>query len=139
MTPEDLDRLARSLRAACTREPALQLAYLYGSAARGEPARDLDIGLYFDPPADARAAFAACERIAAAVEKEARPPLPLDVRPLNAAPPPLKHQVLTEGRRLYERSADERVVVEAEWASEWHDFQPFWDRQVARALRRPAR
>ncbi|MBI4704509.1 MAG: nucleotidyltransferase domain-containing protein, partial [Deltaproteobacteria bacterium] len=127
-------RVACAAADACRGEPRVLVAYLHGSAARGEPAADVDIGVYVEEPAAARDVFAICERIATAVERGACPGLPLDVRPLNRAGPPLRFAALSEGRLLYERSAEERVVIEAEWMSEWHDFLPFWRRQVARAL-----
>jgi predicted nucleotidyltransferase len=136
VSDEVLERIAIAARDACAREPNVAVAYLHGSAARSEPAADIDIGILLDEPVTARAAADACERIAAATEAEASPGLALDVRALNGAGPVLRFHAMTEGRRVFERTASERIVIEAAWASEWHDFEPFWRRQVERVLRR---
>lgn len=132
--PAEIERLAAATARVCRQAPAVRLAWLYGSALRGEPAADLDVGLLFDEPADAVGAFGVCNDVAAALEAVLAGALPVDVRALNGSGPVLRRDILFEGRLVYAREPDERVVVQAEWMSEWHDFQPFWERQVAAAL-----
>ncbi|MFZ5468111.1 MAG: nucleotidyltransferase domain-containing protein [Myxococcota bacterium] len=134
LSNEEVVALCRAAAQACAREPSVVVAYLHGSVARDEPARDIDLALYFADVPSSAAMFASCARVAAAIEAKTHPVLPLDVRPLNGASPPFRFAVLSEGRRLHVRSEDERVVLEARWASEWHDFAPFWHRQVDRVL-----
>jgi predicted nucleotidyltransferase len=135
----ELTRVAAAVAAACAREPTVGLAYLFGSAVRGVPAADLDVGLWLDPHAPAPEMLAACDRVAAAIELAARPALPVDVRPLNGAGPRLRFDVIVEGRLVHERDPGARPAIEAQWLSEWHDFEPFWRRQVDAVLARGAR
>jgi len=124
LLPSTLEQVQDAVVRACRVEPNLILAYLHGSAVRGEAAADIDVAVLLEEPLDAGLVLAATERVAARVEREAAQGLPVDVRLLNGTGPAFRFRVLQEGRRLYERSADERIVLEAEWASDWHDFQP---------------
>jgi hypothetical protein len=45
--PDDLRRLEHAAGLVFAREPEVLVVYLYGSAARGEPARDLDVAVLF--------------------------------------------------------------------------------------------
>ena len=83
--------------------------------------------------------LAACDRVGAGIERAARPSLPVDVRPLNGAGPRLRFDVIVEGRLVHERDPGARPAIEAQWLSEWHDFEPFWRRQVDAVLARGAR
>ncbi|MBI5526209.1 MAG: hypothetical protein HY897_07725 [Deltaproteobacteria bacterium] len=138
VSPDEISAVGRAVAEACAGEPDVILAYLHGSAIRGEPAADLDVGVYLaDSSASAATkAFGVCERLAWHIEQRRVASLPLDVRPVNGAGPAFRFDLLSRGRLVFFRSDDDRVVTEAEWASEWHDFRPFHDRLVEAFLRR---
>ena len=126
------------LRAACAGVlagwPGIVAAYLHGSAARGEPAADLDIAIAFEAR---EPGFAELDRLAAALRAEAAiPDLPLDVRALGPATPRFRANVLRDGVLLFERDRNARVALEAAFMTEWADFEPTWRRMRARMLER---
>ena len=88
-----------SLREALEREPAVRWAYLFGSAARGEPFRDLDVAVML--ATDARGAVA-LGRVAGRIE-EAAAGVRVDVIDLATAAPAIGGRVVREGRVLVDR------------------------------------
>lgn len=114
-------------------EPNVIAAYLYGSAARGEPARDLDVAVLFAGQADARS----LERLAAMLARAGAPHGPeIDLRPLNGAGPRFQTSVLRDGQVLFERDRGARLAFEAECYSRWADFAPTWRGMRARMFER---
>jgi predicted nucleotidyltransferase len=112
-------------------------AYLHGSAARGEPAGDLDVAVAF---AGAEPGFVALDRLAAELRAAAGiPDLPIDMRSLGPATPRFRANVLREGELLFERDRTERARLEARFMSAWADFEPIWHRMRARMLERWSR
>jgi len=103
------------------------LAYLYGSAARGEntPLSDLDIAVLVE------AELKPLERL----DLEMRLELVLelagfsqaDVREVSQAPIIVKGRIITEGKILYCRNEGLRVEFETRSRSEYLDFLPFWE------------
>jgi predicted nucleotidyltransferase len=106
--------------------PEIIAAYLYSSAARGEPAADLDIAVLSSGAAlDAHA----LEDLAARLQAEGAPTGPdLDLRLLAGANPRFRANVLREGRLLYAADRDSRLGFEARALSEWLDYKPVWER-----------
>ena len=114
-------------------EPSVIAAYLYGSAARGEPARDLDVAVLFDAKVDPRV----LEPLAAALQAAGAPSGPeIDLRPLNHAAPRFQVTVLKEGKLLFERDREARLAHEAHFMSLWADFRPTWLAMRQRMLQR---
>lgn len=114
-------------------QPDVLAVYLYGSAARGAPARDLDIAVLFDRPPDARI----LEPLARELQAQGAPGGPeIDLRPMNGAAPRYQATVLQEGLRLYERDRRARVSAEAQILSRWADFRPVWLASRRRMLER---
>jgi predicted nucleotidyltransferase len=114
-------------------EPGVIAVYLYGSAARGEPARDLDVAVLFAGDVDVRS----LERLAAALAHEGAPHGPeIDLRPLNRAAPRFQTAVLRDGQVLFERDRRARRVFEAECFSRWADFAPTWHAMRAHMFER---
>jgi predicted nucleotidyltransferase len=109
-------------------------AYLYGSAARGEPAADLDVAVLFrGVGADARE----LERLATQLQVEGAPDGPdLDVRPLAQTSPRFRANVLRDGYLLYEADRKARLEFEARALSEWLDFKPIWESMRRRMIER---
>lgn len=123
--PASLDRLQGAVRAVASAREDVVACWLYGSAARGELAEDLDVAVLFAPGPPALQEWLT---LANEVERAAQPlPVPVDLRPVNGTPPRLRFEVVRDGRLLYERDPAERAWAEAMWMSEWLDFAPSWE------------
>lgn len=111
-------------------EYAVDVAYVYGSVARGTvmPFSDVDIALVLceSPPPYERLNLEL--KIEAAIE-DASGLGGLDVRAINEAPLLVRGEVVQEGIRLYERDHARRVAFEIETRKRYFDFEP-----VARRL-----
>ena len=134
--PLDASAMER-LRAASERVfapyPAIAAVYLYGSGARAEPLADLDIAVL----AERGAAVVSLEPLAAALQAEGAPHGPdIDMRALRGTGPRFRANVIGEGRVIFERSRNTRIVFEAETMIEWLDYKPTWQRMRARMLDR---
>lgn len=107
-------------------------AYHYGSSARRQPARDIDIGLVV-----ARSALQStdvdgiAERIAARCGRRSDD---FDVRVVNEADPVFLGNLMREGTRCFERDREQRTAFEVQAMNAWLDFQPVWERMRRRAL-----
>jgi predicted nucleotidyltransferase len=130
---EELARLAAAASEVFASEPDVVAVYLYGSAARGEPAADLDVAVLADRPI----APARLEALAAALQAHGAPDGPeIDLRPLAGSAPRFQFTVIREGRPLFERDPTLRAVREARIAGLWADFKPTWERMRRRMLER---
>ncbi len=98
------------LRGALAGDSSVRWAYLFGSAARGEAFRDLDVAVMLT--ADARGAVA-LGRVVARVEEAAKG-LPVDVVDLAPAAPALAGRIVREGRVLVDREPEARRRWEIE-------------------------
>jgi predicted nucleotidyltransferase len=131
--PADRQRLIDAAARLFSGEPDVTAVYLYGSAARGEPARDLDVAVLFSRKVDLRS----LERFASVLAHEGAPHGPeVDLRALNGAAPRFQTAVLRDGLVLFERDRRARASFEAGCLSRWADFRPTWrlmrDRMAAR-------
>lgn len=132
----ELSRVAGEVFAA---QPAVLAAYLYGSAARGEPAADLDVAVLLVASRDHAScpSSAVLEAMAGDLQRLGAPRGPeIDLRVLNGAAPRFCVTVLREGKLLYERDRNLRFAHEARFMSEWADFRPTWERMRRRMLDR---
>lgn len=137
LTEDDVQRLRRAAEAVLGRRRDVVAAYLYGSAARGEPAGDLDVAVLFRNDAPAAGEL---ERMASELQHQGAPHGPeIDLRPLNRAAPRFRANVVSEGRVLFDADPDARLESEARALSEWLDFKPVWERMRARMRGRLAR
>lgn len=115
-------------------------AYLFGSVARGSagPESDVDIGIVYS---DSRAR-AQHPRVAAELSVEIGKALAcdlIDLVDLEAQGSIFCHQVLCEGRRLYESERDRRIDFESGVIIRALDFRPTYElatRGKPAALRR---
>jgi predicted nucleotidyltransferase len=121
--PADLaDALKRAWAEAFSGAPHIVAVYLYGSAARGGPARDIDIAV-----ARPGAVMLSLREHALLVrELESRSPvdLPVDLRELDEEDAVFSFHVLETGIRIYERQHDERVAFEAAVLVAYQDVMP---------------
>ncbi len=128
----DVSRLGAAVAGALASRPSIAAAYLYGSVARGRPARDIDIGLVGDSPSASSVDLAAIANdIAVAM---ALPASDLDVRMLNGADPVFLGNVMRDGQLLFERDRRARVRFEVHALNQWFDFRPAWERVRSRVL-----
>jgi len=125
MSTEDLvTRLRHHLRTILKDRP-IQLAYLYGSAARGEmmPCSDVDIALLATrvlPPQERLRLM-----LDVSLEVEERCDLQqADVRVINDAPLLFEGRVVSQGILLYSRDETERVRYETTTRMRYFDYLP---------------
>jgi predicted nucleotidyltransferase len=111
----DLDALREALEAL----PAIRLAVLFGSAARGEVAgrSDVDLGVRLDPDS----AVDRGEVIAAAAHATRRD---IDLVDLDASPPLLRFQIARDGVLLVERAPHLWSRFKARAMTDWYDWAP---------------
>lgn len=126
--PAEIERLGRAAQRVFGERPEVVAAYLYGSAARGEPAADIDIAVLFrDGSPNARE----LERLAAQLQADGAPRGPeIDLRPVAGTSPRFRANVLRDARLLYEGDGESnrRLTFEARALGEWLDFKPTWVR-----------
>ena len=101
------------------------LAYLFGSAARGQttPFSDVDIALVLEE----RAALPSRLHFELEIEDQLAARCGLsqaDVHVINDAPLELRGEVVTEGKLMYARDEDARIEFETRTRMEYFDFQP---------------
>jgi predicted nucleotidyltransferase len=122
--PERLPSMWRRLRDALTPETTVRWAYLFGSGARGEPFRDLDVALML---ADDARGGVALGRVAAHLE-EAVPEVPVDVVDLRSAAPLLAGKIVREGQVLIDRDAQARRLWQTHANRRALDIEPWLER-----------
>ncbi len=88
-------------------------------------ARDIDVGILAHPiPANLGELSVIALELAMGVSGLL---VPFDVRLLNGADPVFLHNVLSEGRLLFERDGIARSEFEARSIAKWLDFAPRWE------------
>lgn len=107
-------------------DEAIELAFLFGSHARGEAGAlsDVDIALLLAPaiPRDEDLGYRL--KYSAAIAEAIRDDR-VEIVILNTAPPALAHQVI-QGRLLYERTAEARVQFIVAVQRRYLDLKPFY-------------
>jgi len=129
------DDLTRGLRA----EPAVRLAWLFGSRARGAARRDSDVDVAVlignacaaGPGAVKDTMF----RVIGALGRFVRSDL-VDLLILDRAPPLLRHRVIRDGVLLYARSDAERARFVRRTLKEYLDLEPRLREQNRLRIRR---
>lgn len=123
----NLADIERRLAEVLARNSNVRWAYLFGSAARREPFRDLDIGVMFDAEATGAVAFGG---LAVALE-EAVPEVRIDLVDLKPLAPPVAGRIARERRILFDRAPEERARWEVEANRRALDIEP-WLREFER-------
>ncbi|MFC1707060.1 nucleotidyltransferase family protein [Planctomycetota bacterium] len=116
---ESVDLRSR-LRAALEAEESVAWAYLFGSAARGGPFRDVDVALMI--LCDDQRSLVSWGRLRERVSE--RLGHPVDLVDLRAAPLTVAGPLLPEALLLVDRAPERRCGWEAETTSRWLDFRP---------------
>jgi predicted nucleotidyltransferase len=124
---KDLEALREALAAL----PAVKLAVVFGSAARGKsgPGSDVDLGLRLEP----HTATARREAVAAAGRAVRRE---VDAVDLDTAPPLLRFQIARDGVLLVEREPRSWARFKAQAMVDWWDWAPTARRIHAAYLQR---
>lgn len=112
--------LLQALRGVIDAEPAIRVAYLYGSCARGDfgPTSDVDVALLAAQPIDLMDLAAIGAQLGTLVDRRA------DVVDLRSAPPLLCRQVVAEGELLLVRDPLLRFDFEQEAVRRCEDTRP---------------
>ncbi|MDI7266914.1 MAG: nucleotidyltransferase domain-containing protein [Myxococcota bacterium] len=132
--PERASAMLAAMRGALAGEAAVRWAYAFGSFARGEPFRDVDVGVVTSP--GAFSTLRSLGRLANRLAAAAGDGVEVDLVDLQACSLPLVAAVLDEGVLLVDHTPAERRLWEAECTLRWVDFRPTWETQAA--LRRAA-
>jgi predicted nucleotidyltransferase len=122
-----VERLTEQLR----NLPAIRLAAVFGSVARGTShgKSDLDLAVRLDP--DSAAARQEIEvSLARALE------CPVDVIYMDEAPPLLRFEIARDGILLQESRPHEWSDFKARAMLDWYDWKPYAERINAAAIRR---
>jgi predicted nucleotidyltransferase len=123
--------IASRVGAVLAADPGIQVAWLFGSRARGDAreASDVDLAVLVDAPPSLRSELRLRSRITAALEIG-----DVDLVILNLAPPLLRFEVIRDGRRLFARDPDDADRFEERVIREYHDTA--WLRKVQYAIAR---
>jgi hypothetical protein len=127
--PDSLVDVLRRCLPQMVKDLPVQLAYLHGSAARGEmtPSSDTDIALVCDGGISPRQRMRLMLDISAALSIQAGI-AEADVRVINDAPLAFRGRVACDGILLYARDEAQRVEFEARTRDEYFDYLPFHQR-----------
>lgn len=107
--------LVRALRAALATYPAVQVAYLFGSRARGETRDGSDVDV---------AVLGEVDPLSLASDLESAAGARVDLVQLRSAPVELAARVVQEGVRLLVRDETARVSHHAEVLDRYFDTEP---------------
>src|SRR5438552_6137585 len=97
LCPEDRQRIAQRVRSLLASSEDIVFAYIYGSFAREESVRDLDVALYTTEDKD----FLFTVDVAAILKRETG--FEVDVSVMNQAPVALQFAILRDGLLLFSR------------------------------------
>ena len=104
----------------------VDMAYLYGSMARGRPlpTSDIDIALVLSDPPAPYERFKLEITIQADLEDTCQLREEMDVRSINEAPLMVQGRILQEGLLLYERDRELRIAFEVLTRKKYFDYLP---------------
>ncbi len=104
----------------------VEIAYLFGSRARGDdgPLSDADVAVLFSQEITEDERFARRLQLASRLAAPLKAPR-VDTIDLEAAPPGLAYRVITEGRLLFSCNDLRRVRFEARTYQRYVDLKPF--------------
>ena len=118
---EDRQKIAESVRSILASSEDIVFAYIYGSFARGEPVRDLDVALY--PTEDKDFLFAI--DIAALLRRDTG--FEVDVTVMNHAPVALQFAILRDGVLLFSKDEALRTALIERVSRQYREYTHFRD------------
>lgn len=108
LAPVDRARVLREAAQALSAIPNVRAAWAHGSFTGPSPFRDLDIGVWFNPPPrwsdPGDLAYAVWQAVG-------RPAWPVDVQVLNDATPAFRDRVARSGTLLHERAPGDALEL----------------------------
>ena len=109
------EKLLTALHAAL---PTLSAAYLFGSAAHGrlQPQSDIDLAVDIGHAITPVARWEAMQTLSVALDRD------VDLVDFRVASDVLRHQILTQGKRLFAKDPSAQASYEAAVLSEYMDF-----------------
>lgn len=132
------DELTAKLRGVLEKRPDVVVAYLFGSAGRGElrPSSDIDVAVLLSadsPGSRATTLGSLLPGLQADLQEALHRPVDLVI--LNQASPDLIHRVLRDSVLLVERDRSARIRFEVRSRNEYFDVLPFLTRYREAAVR----
>jgi predicted nucleotidyltransferase len=118
---EDRQKIAESVRSILASSEDIVFAYIYGSFARGEPVRDLDVALYTMEDKD----FLFAIDIAALLRRNTG--FEVDVTVMNHAPVALQFAILRDGVLLLSKDEALRTALIERVSRQYREYTHFRD------------
>ena len=118
---EDRQRIAESVRSILASSEDIVFAYIYGSFARGELVRDLDVALY--PTEDKDFLFAI--DVAALLRRDTG--FEMDVTVMNHAPVAMQFAILRDGVLLFSKDEALRTALIERVSRQYREYTHFRD------------
>ena len=131
LCPEDRQRIAQRVRSLLASSEDIVFAYIYGSFARGEPVRDLDVALYTTAEKD----FFFAADIAAMLTRETG--FEVDVTVMNHTPVALQFAILRDGLLLFSNDEALRTALIERVSRQYREYAHFRDLFLGVAGARP--
>ena len=119
LCPEDRQRIAQSVRSILVSSEDIVFAYIYGSFARGERVRDLDVALYTTEDKD----FLFAIDVAALLRRETG--FEVDVTVMNHAPVALQFAILRDGLLLFSKDEARRMALIDRVSRQYREYTHF--------------
>lgn len=133
------DELAARLRTALDPHEDVIVAYLVGSAARGQlrPSSDVDVAVLLSDSPDHRSPGLTLASMRPNLQGDLQEAVhrPVDLVILNHASPDFVHRVLRDGVVLIERDRSSRIRFEVRLRNDYFDVLPFLKRYRETVLR----
>ena len=121
LCPEDRQRIAQSVRSILVSSEDIVFAYIYGSFARGERVRDLDVALYTTEDKD----FLFAIDVAALLRRDTG--FEVDVTVMNHAPVALQFAILRDGLLLFSKDEALRTALIERVSRQYREYTHFRD------------
>lgn len=118
---EDRQKIAESVRSILASSEDIVFAYIYGSFARGESVRDLDVALYTTEDKD----FLFAIDIAALLRRDTG--FEVDVAVMNHAPVALQFAILRDGVLLFSNDEALRTALIERVSRQYREYTHFRD------------
>jgi len=128
---EDQQKIAQRVRSILVSSEDIILAYIYGSFARGEAVRDLDVALYTTEDKD----FLFAIDVAALLRKDTG--FEVDVTVMNHAPVALQFAILRDGLLLFSKDEALRMALIERVSRQYREYTHFRDLFLGVAGARP--
>ena len=121
LCPEEQQRITQSVRSILASSEDIVFAYIYGSFARGEPVRDLDVALYTTEDED----FLFAMDVAALLRRKTG--FEVDVTVMNHAPVALQFAILRDGLLLFSQDEALRTALIERVSRQYREYTHFRD------------